>query len=144
MSKSIRLSRKHGVNPSVGVCFWCGKDDGSVLLMGRLPNDAEAPRRACAGYDPCPDCKAQFDQPDCVVFIEADTAPTFDGQPPMQRKPFEVYPTGRLFGIAVDAATRLLQPGELRDDTLRRRRAFMDRATFSTVFADQLKQEAKQ
>ena len=44
MSGSIRLSKKHGVNPSVLVCFACGEDTG-VGLLGALKNDAEAPHR---------------------------------------------------------------------------------------------------
>lgn len=39
MSKSIKLSPKHGVNPSVTHCECCGKEIG-VALFGRLKGDA--------------------------------------------------------------------------------------------------------
>lgn len=52
MSKSILLSPKHGVNPSVGICAFCGHDK-EVLLMGKLKNDAEAPSSVISDYQPC-------------------------------------------------------------------------------------------
>ena len=53
MSKGIILSKKHGVNASVLCCPVCGKDYG-IVLLGRLKNDAEAPRRVYG--DLCEDC----------------------------------------------------------------------------------------
>ena len=44
MSKGIQVSPKHGLNPTIPVCFWCGKERGEVALLGRLPGDAEAPK----------------------------------------------------------------------------------------------------
>ena len=46
---SIKVSEKHGVNPSMEVCFICGQDTGAILLLGRLPGDKEAPRHAATG-----------------------------------------------------------------------------------------------
>ena len=48
--RGIRLSEKHGVNPSIGVCFYCNQDNGEVVLPGRLPDDREAPRRASGAH----------------------------------------------------------------------------------------------
>lgn len=55
--KGIILSPKHGVNPSLLKCFWCGKDKG-VALLGRLKGDAEAPREIIPDPEPCDACKA--------------------------------------------------------------------------------------
>ena len=41
---SVKLSKKHGVNPSVLVCPLCYEEFG-VALLGALKNDEEAPRR---------------------------------------------------------------------------------------------------
>jgi hypothetical protein len=46
MKGDIKLSPQHGVNPSIGVCFYCGEDSGEIILPGRLKGDVEAPRRA--------------------------------------------------------------------------------------------------
>lgn len=54
---AILLSPKHGLNPSMAVCFYCGEPTGEIVLPGRLKNDAEAPRCACWHKDPCEACK---------------------------------------------------------------------------------------
>lgn len=59
-SDSIRLSEKHGVNPSVTVCPFCFQDVG-VALFGLLPNDEEAPRRV-ADSELCDECKNHMRQ----------------------------------------------------------------------------------
>ena len=53
MSKNIRLSEKHGVNPSITVCPICGKETG-IALLGKLKGDEEAPRKIIG--DLCDDC----------------------------------------------------------------------------------------
>lgn len=63
----ITLSKEHGINPSIMLCFYCGKDK-AIALLGKLPNDAEAPRQACYDYEPCDDCKKLLEQG--VLFIE--------------------------------------------------------------------------
>ena len=57
-SSEIRLSEKHGLNPSMLVCFVCGNDTGEIALMGRLKGDIEAPRRSVLpGSEPCAECR---------------------------------------------------------------------------------------
>ena len=56
---SIRLSEKHGVTPTIPVCFGCGKQKNEIALLGRLPNDAEAPMNMVLNYDPCEECLSQ-------------------------------------------------------------------------------------
>jgi hypothetical protein len=65
----IRLSERHGVNPSIGVCFYCNKPDGTVVLPGRLPGDEEAPRQAVWTMTPCDDCAKL--QEEGVILISA-------------------------------------------------------------------------
>ena len=57
--KGITLSPKHGVNPTLIRCFWCGGDMG-VALLGKLKGDAEAPRETVLNLEPCDKCKALF------------------------------------------------------------------------------------
>lgn len=60
MSKEIRVSEKHGVNPTMGVCWVCGAEDGTIGLLGRLPGDKEAPRHAVISDEPCATCKGHI------------------------------------------------------------------------------------
>lgn len=50
MSKGIRVSEKHRVNPSITICPICGKETG-IALLGKLKGDKEAPMRMLS--DPC-------------------------------------------------------------------------------------------
>lgn len=54
----IRMSKKYGLNPSIGVCPVCGKENNELALLGRLPGDAEAPRRIATSI--CDECKKNF------------------------------------------------------------------------------------
>lgn len=57
MSNSIKLSKKHGVNPTIPKCFVCNEDKNEIILMGRLKDDAEAPKNVCFDNEPCNKCK---------------------------------------------------------------------------------------
>jgi hypothetical protein len=66
----IRLSGKHGVNPSIGKCFYCLEDD-AIVLFGALPDDAEAPR--CCGVinlQPCHKCKEHMKQGIILISVQ--------------------------------------------------------------------------
>ena len=68
---SITLSKKHGLNPSLTSCPICGKETGGIALMGRLKDDAEAPKHCVTSlFDLCDDCKARLDK--AVLIYEMD------------------------------------------------------------------------
>lgn len=89
----LRLSKQHGVNPSVQKCFWCGKDIG-VVMFGVLPGDKEAPRECVLDYEPCAECVEQMKQG--ATLIEA-THSERDG----------ATPTGRWMVLKQEAFDRL-------------------------------------
>lgn len=53
MGKGIKLSEKHGLNPSITLCPVCGKETG-IAMLGKLKNDLEAPKYILS--DICDDC----------------------------------------------------------------------------------------
>lgn len=95
MSRSIKLSEKHGVNPSMQVCFWCGEVIG-VALMGRLKDDVEAPKEVVLDYSLCDKCKEK--EKTFIHLIEVVSKD--NGNPPISK---DAYPTGRNMWIK-DAA----------------------------------------
>lgn len=106
MSKSIRLSKKYGVNPTMGVCAWCGDYTGEMALLGRLPNDAEAPHNTILSYEPCDKCKKAWTS--AIVLIEVSTVQPADKRPPIQvNGDISLYPTFRHAGITEGAAKKL-------------------------------------
>lgn len=115
---SIRVSEKHGVNPSMGVCFWCGEDDGTVLLVGKMKDDAEAPRRMCVGLEPCKTCEEKMAAG--VVCAEA-----------LHNTGEEPQPTGRWVLLTHEAVDRLFNV-EVKD------KCWMDPETFNALFSEEM------
>ena len=68
-TKSIKLSPKHGVNPSVLHCFICGKETG-VALLGKLKGDVEAPRDISNPNELCDDCKKALETGKFVLEVK--------------------------------------------------------------------------
>lgn len=100
-SKGIRLSEQHGVNPSVTVCFFCGKDKG-IAMLGKLKGDAKAPKRAIYDYEPCNECAEKMKQGVTVIEVTRVDNQTI----PIQKG---AWPTGRWCLIPKEAAARLFK-----------------------------------
>lgn len=118
MGKSIRLSPKHGLNPSVTRCECCGKEIG-LALFGRLKGDMEAPREVAMGL--CDDCQKVIDAQGLMI-IEVRNGES--GKNP--------YRTGRLVGITKDARERMF--GNI-DSPI----CYMEQSMFDPMFGDYCK-----
>lgn len=104
---SIRVSEKHGVNPSLLKCFFCGGDKG-IALLGRLKGDVEAPKEIVMDYEPCDKCKENMKLG--VTLIEVSEIQPRDSRPPMNAQGGkEVYPLGRWVVIKAEAFSRITQ-----------------------------------
>lgn len=64
MGKSVTLSKKHGLNPSMVICPICDKEE-SVAILGYIKGDKEAPRYIQG--DICDECKARVADNKCFV-----------------------------------------------------------------------------
>ena len=77
MSKEITLSPKHGVNPSLDTCFWCGEPKG-IALFGRIHekkgdrSDVEAPKNVVMNLEPCDKCKEKFSKGFLLIEVTVD------------------------------------------------------------------------
>ena len=98
MSAGIKVSKKHGVNPTLAICAWCGKETGAIALLGKLPGDAEAPMHAIIDYEPCDECKKQWAEG--VAIIEVSRTPICEGQMPIANG---AYPTGSVVVVKEEA-----------------------------------------
>ena len=102
----IRLSEKHGVNPTIPECFFCGEPKNEVVLLGKLKDDAEAPMHCVLDYEPCDRCKEQMSQG--VTLIEVTDRQPVDGRPPIKAKgDIPVYPLGSYAVVKPEAAERV-------------------------------------
>lgn len=69
--RNIPLSPQHGVNPSMSQCYYCMKEKNELLLLGKLPGDAEAPRKIVANLEPCDEC-AELMKQGCILISVRD------------------------------------------------------------------------
>lgn len=121
-SRSIRLSEKHGVNPSILHCPICGKETG-IGLLGKLKGDAEAPRDMIDRH-PCDNCQKVIDGGGHFIIEVRDGE---SGNNP--------YRTGRLIGITNEAAERLFTIRPVPPV------AYMEQSPFGDLFGEALKEK---
>lgn len=110
-NNNIRLSPKHGVNPTIPVCAWCGEPKNEIALMGQIGDrrkgeDFEAPMHCILDYEPCEHCAEQWSQG--VAVLEATTRRPTPYRPPIQKNGNdEIYPTMRFVVIKTESAERI-------------------------------------
>lgn len=103
--KGIKVSPQHGVNPSMAMCFFCGESKGLVLL-GKLPNDAKAPKECIVDYQPCDKCSEHWKKG--TPIIRCTTAPVYDRPPIVDG----VWPTGAWCVISNESAEKIFNDKE--------------------------------
>ena len=155
----LRISERHGVNPSLAQCFWCGQDSGELILFGRLPQDHEAPRKVVMSYEPCEKCDKQMGRRACelnaaVWIIEVSDQPTHgDGQLAWGQhigqgakatreqayKP-QHYPTGRMVVVKERVIRDNVNNPEMIADVIRKRATIMQDKAFEGMFGETLRQ----
>lgn len=124
MSKGIKLSPKHGVNPCIPVCFFCGEEKNEIALLGKIGGrneDLEAPRKAVLDYVPCEECQKKFAQG--VLLIEVTNSPEYIGLPITEN----AYPTGRYVVVKPEALIGDYKAGS---------KALVHRHDFTAMFGD--------
>lgn len=144
MSDSIKLSPKHGVNPTIPVCFWCGGDKNEIALMGKIDKeDSEAPRRLITNYEPCDKCKELFSKG--VHVIGVTEQPMAQGMFPIVNDGKNTfYPTGSMFVAPEEWIREFLTANEqtsMIDDVLEKKTLLMPDAIVNQIVNDSKAQE---
>lgn len=118
MSKGIKLSPKHGLNPTIPICFFCGKEKHEVAILGKIGKkgeDLQAPMRMILDYQPCDDCKEKMKNG--IALIGVNPKPLQNGQPPIQK---DLYPTGTWCVLKEEAVERIFQIPENEMENVRK------------------------
>jgi len=129
---SIRISEKHGVNPSLSQCFFCMGDKNELMLLGRLPGDVEAPRKAVYNHEPCDQCAKMMTMG--VILISAR-----DGE--QGNNP---YRTGGWVVVKDEFITRNVTPPEHAERILKARMAFLPDAVWDALGLPRTEAETEQ
>jgi hypothetical protein len=128
----IPISEKHGVNPTVGVCFYCNEESNMLALLGKLPGDAEAPRHMYLTMEPCEACQERRKTHIHLVVVKGECEAEIDDQrrrweDTMSRRPVskqtefipDVPRAGYTFWIDRDKIPTFVNPPELAAQILR-------------------------
>lgn len=133
MSKSIKLSPKHGVNPCIPLCVFCGQEKNEIALLGMLKDDKEAPMKAVINMEPCDQCKENWSRG--VPLIRVTRQEPGNGMPPIQKDDNGgLWPTAqytvmtaqavkRIFGIDRKAGEPILMEDKAFDDIMEQAKA---------------------
>lgn len=104
--KGIKISKKHGLNPTIPVCFWCGEEKHEIALLGEVKTDDggefKAPMHMVLNYEPCEECQRKMNMG--VTLVEVTSQPTSENHLPIQENAF---PTGKWVVIKPEAARRI-------------------------------------
>ena len=132
---NITLSPKHGVNPTIPICAWCGESKNEIALMGRIGgrDDLEAPRNCILDYVPCDKCAEQWSAG--VAILEATTQRPQPYRPPMQKdKGVDIYPTMRMVVINPESASQIFG-----QEMSAGQRILLEDTAFEQIFGDALR-----
>jgi len=131
---SIRVSKKHGVNPSITQCFLCGKDK-DILLMGHISggkasemkqagvdikpeHDAEAPMKmGVVDMEPCQKCLDWMSQGIILISVADGEDEKADNKNP--------YRTGGWCVLKEAAVKKMLNDSETLQEIIKKRVAFV-------------------
>ena len=124
MSESIRLSEKHGIQPTIPLCPICGEEKNEIALLGAAGDKlAEEPGHADGAMpmhahipgdlEPCDKCK---ERGVAIYVVNIGTNKVVSAML-----------------VRDELITRLLKPGEQRDAVLKRRIMFIDEATAADI-----------
>jgi hypothetical protein len=92
---NIKLHKKHGLNPTLEICFVCGEDKGSITLLGNAYKD-QAPTHMILNKEPCDKCKSYIENDGVILISVKDDE---NGENP--------YRTGSFWVIKKEAAEKL-------------------------------------
>ncbi len=115
----VTISKKHGVNPSIAVCFLCGEDKNEIVLLGRLKGNAEAPCRAVFNQEPCDKCKEYMKQGVILISVKDND--------PDQKNP---YRTGGWIVVTEDCIKKVFSKPEV---LLKKRVGFLEDSAWNAI-----------
>lgn len=115
---NIKVSPKHGLNPSIPICFWCGNEKNEIAILGKIDKeDSEAPRRVLMDYCPCDKCKELFK--DNIHIIGVSSFPSMEGMPPIYKDGNNtLYPTSNFLVVTKECIVRMLSSQEETKDMI--------------------------
>lgn len=93
---SIRLHPEHALNPTVTVCYFCGKEKNEVAFLGAAYK-GKAPSKCCIDQVPCDECAKMLKKGVVLISVaDGETGP-------------DPYRTGHISVIKKETAKRIFE-----------------------------------
>lgn len=113
--KNIKISPKHGLNPLIPKCFFCGKEKNEIAVLGKIDReDSEAPRSAIIDYVPCEACQKKFESG--ILLIEVSEEPVAKNQMEIIEG---AYPTGKWVLVLENFIRQLIVDEDLAESVIK-------------------------
>lgn len=119
MRGRIRIRPKHGLNPTLPVCFWCGEPTGEIAILGAAYK-GEAPMHMIVNREPCDTCEGAWALGIVVFEAVEDTR----------------EPTGSWSVITEDGASQIFHDNKLKV-VLGLRRCMISQASYRQIFSQE-------
>lgn len=127
MARSIPISPKYGLNPTIPICIFCKKPKNELALLGRIQkrdpdtgravrgSDIEAPKHMILDSQPCEECLKDFQKG--VALIGVVDHPVYENVNPVKKTDTQtLYVNGDVIVMVADKAEQLfnmpLKPGD--------------------------------
>ena len=117
------LSPKHGVNPTIPRCFYCGEEKNELVLLGKLKGDAEAPKNVVLDTVPCDTCAGYMKQG--IIVIQATDEDHQDTRNPNR--------TGLMVVVTEDAIKRIVSDAKILASILEHRVTIMPKRVWEKL-----------
>jgi hypothetical protein len=126
----LRVSPKHGLNPSIETCFLCGQPKGVALFGVVHPSTkeafkkagnpfsetGEAPREVCLDMEPCSKCQEHMSKGIIMISVR---------EPRNKEEEKNPYRTGGWVVVKEEAVKRFITPLSVLKTILKKRVAFV-------------------
>jgi len=141
---SIEISPKYGTNPMRGICAFCGKENGTIAMLGRIrkkengrvirDSDIEAPKTGVIDYTPCDECNAKMNTG--ITLIGVTDNPFSPLQPAIGKDENNepMYPTGSWIVVSEEFITRNFTP-ETAEGMLNAKKCIVPQAVVNDIIA---------
>lgn len=137
MSKGIKISPQYGLNATIPVCMFCGKEKKEIALLGKIGGrneDIEAPRNMILDYEPCDECKEKIGDGILVIGVEPRNGRNI--MPIMD----DLVPTGTWCAMTEEAVIRIFDMDgkntAMKDGMIKTRRLLVDNEILSNMLDD--------
>lgn len=120
------LHKEFGLNPTIPVCFWCGKDKNVIVLLGDTYK-RRAPMNLLFDYEPCDACAEARKLGICLIeVVEKD-----NGKPEITKG---MWPTGKWAVVEEKAIRTMVSDLELLARVIEKRAMLVPPEIMNWVF----------